>query len=291
MSSRRFSPSDCPRFSFPRATATSMRCGPSLGPAPNPSVTGMRGWTALMLAASARRSNIAILQYLIEHGADVNATDEAGRTVLDWALTRGETEVSAFLRKAGARTGAPVAPPPPPIAAPRPVLEAMQFAVERLQPAGPAFNTPTGCVSCHNQSVPGIAITMAKARGVKVDHLMASHAVAATEEVMRKYRDAVIAGETVASVAFVPYALLERIEAGLPATPDVDAMVAGLASRQTPNGSWQPVNEIRPPINGSAVVATALAVRALRTYGPPAHRPEMDRRVANGRAYLREDDS
>ena len=127
---------------------------------------------------------------------------------------------------------------------------------------------------------------MAKARGVKVDQLMASHSVAATEEVMRKYRDAVIAGETVASVAFVPYALLERIEAELPATPDIDAMVAGLASRQTPDGSWQPVNEIRPPINGSAVVATALAVRALRTYAPPAHRAEMDRRVANGRAFL-----
>ena len=208
-----------------------------VGAGADPSVIGMRGWTALMLAASARRSNIAMLQYLIEHGADVNARDEAGRTALDWALTRGETEVSAFLRKAGARAGVPVPPPPPPVAAPRPVLEAMQSAVERLQPAGPAFNTPTGCVSCHNQSVPGIAITMAMARGVKVNHLMASHSVSATEEVMRKYRDAVIAGETVASVAFVPYALLERIEAGLPATPDVDVMVAGFAAGRRPTAA------------------------------------------------------
>jgi ankyrin repeat protein len=63
-----------------------------------PSTTGMRRWTALILAASARRSSILMLQYLLDHGANVNATDDAGRSVLDWALTRGETEVSAFLQ-------------------------------------------------------------------------------------------------------------------------------------------------------------------------------------------------
>ena len=54
-------------------------------------------------------------------------------------------------------------------------------------------------------------------------------------------------------------------------------MIVGLASRQTLDG-WQPVNEIRTPISGSAVVATALAVRALRALAPPVHRTEMTRR-------------
>ena len=251
----------------------------------NPSTTGMRGWTALMLATSARRPSMAMLHYLLEHGADVNASDHAGRTVLDWALTRGESEVSAFLRKAGARSNAIAAPPAQSVAAPRPVRDAIRLAVARLQPAGPAFYEPTGCVSCHNQSVPGMAITLARARGVKLDRV-ASHSVTMTEEGIHKYRDAVLTGDTVANVAFVPYGLLERLEAGLQATPDTDAMIVGLASRQMPDGSWQPVNEIRPPVNGSAVVATALAVRAVRALAPPVHRTEMNQRVARGRAFL-----
>jgi hypothetical protein len=113
-----------------------------------------------------------------------------------------------------------------------------------------------------DQSVPGMAITVARARGVKLDLAIASHSVVATDERTRTYRDVVLIGDTVANVAFAPYGLLERIEAGQPANVDTDAMIVGWASRQTPDGSWQPVNEIRPPINGSAVVATALAVRA-----------------------------
>jgi ankyrin repeat protein len=257
-----------------------------VGAGADPSITGMRGWTALMLAASARHSSPAMLMYLVDQGANVNATDDAGRTALDWALTRGETDVSALLRKAGARSNATATTAPTAVAAPRPVRDAVQIAIARLQPAGPAFSEAGGCVSCHNQSVPGMAIALARARGVQLNLAIASHSVVATEESTHKYRDAVLTGDTVANVAFVPYGLLERIEAGLPATPDTDAMTVGLASRQTPDGSWQPVNEIRPPINGSAVVATALAVRALQAFSPPVHRREMDRRVARGREFL-----
>ncbi|MEO8076201.1 MAG: ankyrin repeat domain-containing protein [Acidobacteriota bacterium] len=257
-----------------------------VGAGADPSAIGMRGWTALMLAVSARRPSIEMLQYLLEHGGNVNATDDAGRTVLDWALTRGESEVSAFLRRAGARANAAATAPPVPVATPRAILDAVQRSVGRLQPAGPAFSESTGCVSCHNQSVPGMAITLARARGVKLDRAIASHSVVATEESTHKYRDAVLTGDTVANVAFVPYGLLERVEAGLPATVDTDAMIVGLASRQTVDGSWQPVNEIRPPINGSAVVATALSIRALRAFAPPVHRASMERRAARGRAFL-----
>ena len=257
-----------------------------VGAGAEPSTRGMRGWTALMLAAAARRPNVAMLQYLLDRGADVNATDDAGRTALDWALTRGETDVSALLRKAGAHTKAAAEPPPAALVAPRTIRAAVQIAVARLQPAGPAFDESAGCVSCHNQSVPGMAIALARARGVEVDQTIASHSVTMTEAAIRKYRDALLTGDTVANVAFVPYGLLERIEAGLRAPPDTDAIIIGLASRQTTDGSWQPVNEIRPPINGSAAVATALAIRALSELAPPVHTTEMNQRVARGRMFL-----
>jgi ankyrin repeat protein len=251
-----------------------------------PSTTGMRGWTALMLAASARRPSIAMVQYLLDHGADINAIDDAGRTALDWALTRGESDVSTFLRRAGARPNAAATPVPQAVVTPRPVKDAVQLALERLQAAGPAITEQSGCVSCHNQSVPGMAMAMARSRGVKLDPEVAAHSALVTEQAMHKYRDATLTGDTVANVAFVPYGLLERSEVGRPVTIDTDAMIVALASRQAVDGSWQPVNEIRPPINGSAVVATALAVRALDAFSPRVHRPEMNRRVARGREFL-----
>ncbi|HJR57883.1 MAG TPA: ankyrin repeat domain-containing protein [Vicinamibacterales bacterium] len=252
----------------------------------DPAQKGARGWTALMFAASAHRSSIGTLKFLLNHGADVNAMDDNGRTALDWALTRGETDVSAFLRKAGGRTNSVPAPAPALIGTPRSARAAIEQAVARLQPAGSAFYAHTGCVSCHHESIAGIAIKMAKARGVKVDATIPSYSITATERSWRKGRDAALMGEFFVGLATVPYGLLERIEAGLPPTPDTDAMVVLAASRQTTDGSWQFPNEIRPPINGSTFVATALAIRALRTFAPPVHRRDMELQVARGRAFL-----
>lgn len=252
----------------------------------DPAHKGARGWTALMFAASAHRSSIGTLKFLLNHGAEVNAIDDDGRTALDWALTRGETDVSVFLRKAGGRTNSVPAAAPASIGTPRSARAAIEHAVARLQPAGSAFFARTRCVSCHNESIAGIAVKMAKARAVKVDATIPSYSVTATEQSWHKGRDAAVMGEFFVGIATVPYGLLERIEAGLPPTPETDAMLVQLASRQTTDGSWQFVNEIRPPINGSAFVATALAIRALRGFAPPVHRQDMELQVARGRAFL-----
>ena len=77
------------------------------------------------------------------------------------------------------------------------------------------------------------------------------YSVTATEQSWRRGRDAALMGEFFVGIATIPYGLFERIENGLPPTPDTDAMVVLAASRQTNDGSWQFPNEIRPPINGS----------------------------------------
>jgi ankyrin repeat protein len=252
----------------------------------DPAHKAARGWTALMFAASAQRSSIGTLEFLLNHGADVNAIDDDGRTALDWAITRGETNVSAFLRKVGGRTNSVPAAAPAPMGTPRSARAAIERAVARLQPAGPAFYAHTKCVSCHHESIAGIAVKMAKARGVTVDATIPSYSVTATEQSWRRGRDAALMGEFFVGLATIPYGFLERIENGLPSTPDTDAMVVLAASRQTTDGSWQFPNEIRPPINGSTFVATALAIRALRTFAPPVHRRDMELQVARGRAFL-----
>src|ERR1039458_7859540 len=79
----------------------------------NPNVKSDRGFTPLMMAAAADMPDLELVRLLVQKGADVNARDLKGRTVLDWALTQGETEVSKFLRSAGAKS-TPLQPPPAP---------------------------------------------------------------------------------------------------------------------------------------------------------------------------------
>lgn len=61
----------------------------------DPRFVGARGTAALTLTAGADRPSHEVVRFLLDRGVDINATDSDGRTALDWALTRGETDTSA----------------------------------------------------------------------------------------------------------------------------------------------------------------------------------------------------
>jgi uncharacterized protein len=66
------------------------------------------GWfikqeTALMWAAAV--GDEEIIRMLLAHGADVNAKDDSGNTVLDYADRHGHKKVMPLLRRAGAKPG------------------------------------------------------------------------------------------------------------------------------------------------------------------------------------------
>jgi ankyrin repeat protein len=62
------------------------------------------GYHALQWAALNNYPHVAL--YVIEHGADVNATDHAQQTALHWAAVRGSTSVADVLVEHGARVEA-----------------------------------------------------------------------------------------------------------------------------------------------------------------------------------------
>jgi ankyrin repeat protein len=255
----------------------------------DPKEIGPHGWTTLMMAAGSDTPSKKAMQFLLDAGVNVNAVDEDGRTALDWALTRGENDTTAFLRHAGAVSKAAAFVAPKPVAAPRSAREAVERALAQIQPVGPKFSDRTKCNSCHNQNIPAIAVAHAKSRGLSLNESLVGHSMKVTNVGWSNRRDPVLLGDTYGGgfQANISYGLLEMSESHVPATVQSDAMVLGLAARQLPDGSWPEGVDIRPPLTPSAIVSTALAARGIRQLAPAGRRDEMEARVARAKEYLR----
>ena len=112
---------------------------------------------------------------------------------------------------------------------------------------------------------------------VPMDDATADHSMTATSVQWRNRREALLLGDAAGGgfQANAEYTLLEMAENHLPPTANSDAIVFGLASRQNADGSWPIGPEIRPPLNGTAITSTALALRGLREYAPEGRRADQ----------------
>ena len=101
--------------------------------------TDHRHMTALMMAVATDRANLAIVQRLIDAGADLNVADRNGETALDWAQKYRNPAVLTALEKAGATCkGLPPAPRKPADYQPD-AREAIARAVELLAKSSEEF--------------------------------------------------------------------------------------------------------------------------------------------------------
>jgi len=262
----------------------------------NPRTSGTHGWTPLMMAAGASRPNPAAVGLLIEKGVDVNVRDDAGRTALDWALLQGETPVAEQLRKAGGRTMAPPVTPPAFVATPRAARDAIEKAVARLQPASPGFTNGATCVSCHHQSLPAMAVKLARDHGVPVDRSLAEHPTSATLASWKSAREQYLLANTPAGgfIAGTPYALVALADEGVTPSALTASVALALANTQRRDGSWNlPIGTagggLRPPLGSiGAISLTALTIRGLSVYAPKGRESEMKARLARALVFLRQ---
>jgi ankyrin repeat protein len=238
--------------------------------------------TPLMMAACRAVPDTGLVRFLIDKSADINARDETGRTALDWALTRGETEVAGILRAAGGKALVQQSPALRTPEHPRGVRVAIQAALDLLVPSSVASFERWQCVTCHHQSLPAIAVKVARDHGVFVHDAVGGYKENATVARTQSTVEDRMLGRGIIN----EYEVLALAERKTPANLVTDAMVHQIALAQQADGGWRELELLRPPLDSGRIPATALAVQALATYAPPVMRDDAASRIARARDYL-----
>lgn len=248
----------------------------------------VRKMSPLMLAIASDQAKPATIRRLIAAGADVNAKDQNGESVLDWARKFKQPEIVSLLQRAGAQGGSELDNPLPTAdSTAHSPTEALARTLPLLaKSSNQFFKEGGGCNGCHHQMMAARVYAAASDKGLSVN-----------ENLRRPFRDALLA-ERPAVLGGLPllHALpgdTDRILAPLMALIDLhepsndmtDAAVHYLAQRQDASGAWLQT-AARPPIEESPISRTAMAIRALKVYGWEARRVEFDQHIDRARRWL-----
>jgi ankyrin repeat protein len=239
----------------------------------NVNAKDVRGMTPLMLAVATDRQDSAMIRLLLDRGADPAAKSVAGETAADWARKIGRQPALQLLNvKSEARATAT------PSASPLSAGDSVQRSVSLMEKASAAFYQGGGCVSCHHQAMTDLIAGEARARGLRVDDAADRERVRVTESYYAR-RALYERDDPPGAPEQTAYSLLGLSAMGHPADRLTDAMVANVVAFQGADGGWHGGGLARPPAEEGDVFKTALAVRALRLYGSPGRRADIDRRV------------
>ena len=172
-----------------------------------------------------------------------------------------------------------------------PVRAAVTKSLTLLQASGRTWIEKSGCVSCHHQALPAVSIALAQRRGFRVDEEATRQRIQATLARFTQPREELFQGPAgiglvVGGVLNAGYALVGLGAARVPPNPTTDAMAHFIAARQLADGRFRSPDPGRLPLEGSDVTATALAIRSLQVYAPPALEAETTRIVSRARNWL-----
>jgi ankyrin repeat protein len=245
-----------------------------------------QGRTLLMLAAASDEMPVDVVTNLIARGVDVNAKTPEGETAMGFAKLRGKTPIVELLLKAGA-TDVPgpagASSKPAPAAS---VRAAIERTVPLLQKTDGVFLKKSGCVSCHNNTLTAMTVAAARGKGLPVNEEMAQQNLKTVVNFIDGWRDRAFQGIGIPGDAdTVSYILLGLGAEKHPADPATDAMAYFLRRTQSPTGQWR-IFAHRPPLEASDIQVTAASMRALQLYSPKAARAEYDKAIRLAAGWL-----
>jgi len=218
------------------------------------------GATTLMWAVYNEDTNPTIVQQILKAGVDPNARDSKGDTAFVWAMRRGNKPAGRLLEQAGASRD-------------KQIREAVQKSLALLQKSSEQFYRISGCVSCHHQVLPAMAMGIARERGIAFNDAAASkdiQEIALMWQSIREYMT-LDAHKIPNPPINVSYSLVGLASAKYPSDETTKAMASFVAQYQQEDGSWRSQIK-RPPIEASDITATALSLRALQLYTNDAKR-------------------
>jgi ankyrin repeat protein/mono/diheme cytochrome c family protein len=245
-----------------------------------------QGRTLLILAAASDEMPVEVVKNLIARGVDVNAKTPEGETALSVAKLRGQTPIVELLLKAGATdVSGPAGPSSKPLPAAS-IRAAIDRTVPLLQKTDGVFLKKSGCVSCHNNTLTAMTVAAARGKGIPVDDEAARQNLKTVANFIDGWRDRAFQGVGIPGDAdTVSYILLGLDAQKHPADAATDAMAYFLRRTQLPSGQWR-IFAHRPPLESSDIQVTAASMRALQLYAPKSARAEYHKAVRLAAAWL-----
>lgn len=223
------------------------------------------------------------VSWLLAKHVDPNVTNTRGDTAYLLAARLGETSTMDLLAKSGAK---PVHEEFPKPAGTDSARDAVLKVLPLLEKSGEAMFRNRGCVSCHNNSLPAMAVALARQKGFSVDEAQAQKELGFAVATDKPYFESMRLGTTIGGQTdTLGYTLMGMAAAGYPADALTDAHINYIATQQLANGSWWTIS-YRPPSEYSPVSTTAVALRAIQLYPIPGRRAEFTERVARAKKFL-----
>src|SRR6516225_2154680 len=245
------------------------------------------GFTLLMqaiLSMEPPADRDRMVEWLLKKGVDPNAKNDRGDTAYLLASRMGSPSTLQLLVKAGAKEVREEWPKP---AAGSPdARTAVKKILPLIEMSGEAVFKSRGCVSCHNNSLPAMAVALARKKGFSVNEEQAKKELGFAVATDKPYFEPMRLGSTIGGGSdTLGYTLIGMAAAGYPADALTDAHIHYLSIHQYPDGAWR-TTSYRPPEEYGPFTTTAVALRAIRLYGIPGRRAEFDERFARAKRWL-----
>ena len=246
----------------------------------------MRGMTPLMFAVATDHVEPQTIRMLLDRGASTTLKTPQNENAIDWARKYNNPAVLDALKVTATPSRAEAATSAARSAhAPRTPREAVERSMPLLRIGASRMMSDGGCVACHAQPMTSIAADLAASRGWRVEPSPDPMAQMAQQlnGVLQGLLQIAVGGGAPESQL---YQTLAMHVAGVPAGPGTDALVYYLTATQNDNGMWQRPTPNRGPIQDGEISRTALAIRTLVSFGPPARKEAVTKRIARAADWL-----
>jgi ankyrin repeat protein len=244
------------------------------------------GFTLLMqavLSMEPPQERDRMVGWLLSKGLDPNVKNDRGDTAYLLAARVGIPSTLDLLVKAGAKEVKEEWPMPAGAAS---AEAALKKILPQLEMGGEPGFKARACVSCHSNSLPAMAVGLARKKGFVVNAEQVKKEVGFAVATDMPYLEPNRLGSSIGGGPdTIGYTLMGMAAAGYPADALTDAHIHYLLLSQALDGAFRNTS-YRPPSEYSAFTTTAVALRAIKLYPLPGRHEEFEDRVSRAKRWL-----